>query len=58
MTLDDVAILLGLYIHSLPVISSTNPSIITLQDMCEELLGDQFGVYDVDGREIILKWLT
>ena len=58
ITLEDVAILLGVRIHSVPVIGSTNPNTIALQDMCEELLGGLLGSYDVEGSKIKLKWLT
>ena len=55
---DNVAILLGLCIHSLSIIGSTNPITIALQDMYEELLGGRLRAYDVDGSKIKLKWLT
>ena len=52
VTLKDVVILLGLCIHGLPVIGSTNPSTSALQDMCEELLGCQPEANDVNKGEI------
>ena len=58
VTLEDVAILLGLRIDGLPVIGSTNPSTITLQNMCDELLGGRPGQHDIEGSEIKLTWLT
>ena len=58
VTLEDVATLLGLCIDGLPVIKSTNPSTIALQNMCDKLLGGRPREYDIDGSEIKLKWLT
>ena len=58
VTLKDVAILLGLRIHGLPIIGSTNPNTIALEDMCKKLLGYRPGAYDIDESEIKSKWLT
>ncbi|XP_027364324.1 serine/threonine-protein phosphatase 7 long form homolog [Abrus precatorius] len=58
ITLEDVAMLLGLRCNGIAVTGSTNPNTLALQNMCEQLLGSRPKSNDIEGSKIRLKWIT